>query len=196
MSTAPIPAETRTVFGTRAAQKDRAAGKIPVTIARRGEDSLHVLVDSKDAETLAHRVSNVVRLSIAGDERQVLVKDCTRDPVQDAILHVDTIAVTDDQIVKVAIRVIPDTTVDSPGLKAGGLLEQMLRRIEVKVPAGRIPESLSVDLTGVKLSETVYASAVELPEGATLVTKPRTALLTIIKTRGMRRAEAVAEAGQ
>ncbi|MDA3960990.1 MAG: 50S ribosomal protein L25 [Planctomycetota bacterium] len=193
MSKTVISAEERNVFGSRASQKFRAAGKVPVTVSRRGEESLHVVVAAKDAEVMIHKVSTVVFFDIAGTEQEVLVKDFTRDPVHDGILHVDTIAVKDEQVVKVAVRVVADTRVDCPGLKAGGLLEQMMRRVVIRCPAGKIPDSMGVDLTGVKLGQTVYAEAVQLPEGAVLVTKPRTALLTIIKTRGMRRAESVTE---
>ena len=193
MSHPTFTAEPRTVFGTKAAQDYRQQGKVPLTISRRGEDSLHAVVGDKDAIAIRALVSRVVVLQLDGKDVEILVKDSTTDPLTDRILHIDGIAVTDDQVVKVAVPVRPDTKSDSPGLKAGGLLEQMLRRVTIKVAAGQIPEALRVDLTGVKLGQTVYAEAAQLPEGATLVTRPRTAMLTIIKTRGMRRAEATSE---
>lgn len=193
MSHPTFSADARTEFGTKAAQRFRDAGQVPLTISRKGEDSQHVLVSTKDAAAIRTLTSRVVVLQVEGQDREVLVKDSTTDPLTDAIQHLDTIAVSDDQVVKVAVAVRPDTKTDSPGLKAGGLLEQMMRKVVIKVPAGKIPEFLRVDLTGVKLGQTVYAEAAELPEGAKLVTRPRTAMLTIIKTRGMRRAEATSE---
>jgi len=196
MSHPTFSAEARTAFGTRAAQDIRKAGNVPLTISRRGQDSVHVAVAEKDADRIVGLLSNVVILQVDGSDHEVLIKDFTRCPLTDRIQHVDGVGVADDQVVKVAVLVKPDTKTDSPGLKAGGLLEQMLRRVVIAVPAGKIPSSLRVDLTGIKLGQTVYAEAVELPEGAKLVTKPRTALLTIIKTRGMRRAEAGPEEGE
>lgn len=194
MSSYPtFSAEARTEFGTIAAQTYRKAGQVPLTISRRGADSLHAVVGEKDAVAIRKLTSRVVILNLDGAEVEILVKDSTTDPLTDAIQHIDGVAVTDEQVVKVAVPVHPDTKSDCPGLKAGGLLEQMLRRVVIKVPAAKIPESLRVDLTGIKLGQTVYAEAAQLPEGATLVTRPKTAMLTIIKTRGMRRAEATTD---
>ena len=89
-------------------------------------------------------------------------------------------------VVEIPVKAI---TKDSPGIRAGGLLEQTIRRVKIRVPAGSLPESVEVDLAGVEVGETVYAGAVQLPEGATLLTKPRVAMMTIIRTRGMRKAE-------
>ncbi|MHC5068630.1 MAG: 50S ribosomal protein L25 [Planctomycetota bacterium] len=193
MSKPTFAASARADFGSKAAQRYRAEGKVPLTVSRSGADSVHLLVDVKDAEELKKLESRVVLLQVEGGDRQVLVKKGERDALTDQLLQIDAIEVADDQVVQVAVAVHADTNVDCPGLKAGGLLEQMLRKVTIRCAAVNIPDFVSVDLTGVKLSETVYASAAQLPEGATLITRPRTAMMTIIKTRGMRRAEAAAD---
>jgi large subunit ribosomal protein L25 len=195
MSHPTFGAEARSQFGSKAAQQFRKQGKVPLTISRSGQDSQHVLVSATDAQTIRGLVSRVVILKLEDSEVEILVKNSTTDPLTDHILHLDGLAVTDDQVVKVAVPVVPDLKTDCPGIKAGGLLEQMMRRVVIKIPAGKIPESLRVDLTGISLGQTMYAENAQLPEGAKLITKPRTAMLTIIKTRGMRRAEATTEEG-
>jgi len=194
MSKPTFPAAKRTEFGSKAAQRYRADGQVPLTISRRGQDSEHVLVGTKDADALKGLVSHVVLLQLDGQDREVLIKQFDRDPIADHVLHIDGIEVADDQVVEVAIPVVPDTRGDCPGIKAGGLVEQMLRKVTIRCQAGSIPDHLNVGLQGIGLGQTVYAEAVSLPADARLITKPRTALLTIVKTRGMRRAEATGAA--
>ena len=186
-------ARTEAELGSRSAQRLRAAGKVPVAVATNGGASKHLTVSETVAETLRSHRSQVVLLQVDGSDEQVLVKEVSIHPIKDNIMHIDTVAVTDDRQVNVSVRVRPINTSASPGIKAGGLLEQGLRRIDIRCAAKDIPAQLTVDLDGVELEQTVYANTIALPEGARLLTQPRAALLTVIKTRGMRRAEAVKE---
>lgn len=193
MSYPTLAAAPRTAFGTRAANRYRDQGQVPVAISRRGEDSLHVVLGLKEADTLAGLLSRIAVIDVDGAAHEVLVKRVERDPITDRVRHIDAIAVTDDQQVKVDVPVRANTVgVDCPGLKAGGLLEQMVRRVRIACRAADVPEAVDVDLNGVQLGQTVYAEQIDLPAGAKLLVQPRTAILTIVKTRGMRRAEAQA----
>ena len=195
MSNPIFTAAKRDQFGSKATRRYRDAGQIPVTIATNGGESQHLLVSTGDAFALKRQTSHVVTLKVDGQDHQVLVKQVEIDALTDRPVHADLVAVTPEKVVTVDVRVTPNTKVDCPGLTAGGLLEQALRRVTIRCPAGLIPDHLIADLTGVKLGQTVYAESLQLPEGASLVTRPRAALLTIIKTRGMRRAEATSEEG-
>lgn len=195
MSHPEFSAATREEFGSKTSVRQRAAGQVPVSINNSGEPSTHVCVDTKSAEALAGMVAQVATFVVDGEKQDVLVKSVDVHPTTDEVRHLDVLAVTDDKVVKVDVPVVPDTR-ECPGIKAGGLLEQMGRRIQIQCQAGIIPDRLVVDLSGVGIAQTVYASAIALPDGATLLTPPRTPLMTIIKTRGMRRAEATAETGE
>lgn len=192
MSYPSFTAQAREAFGSKAACQLRAGGRVPVTVATSGGASRHLSIDGKDAAQITTLVGRVILFDVDGSSQQLLIKDYVRHPTTDDIQHIDGLAVDDDKMVKVAVPVVP-LTADCPGLKAGGLVEQMLRRVTIACPAKEIPEQVTISLAGVQITQTVYAKDVSLPESATLITKPRTAILTIIKTRGMRRAEALAK---
>ncbi len=186
-----FPVQTRTTFGTKAAAALRDQAQAPLTVARSGAESIHFTIDAKAGQRLLAQVGRVVELDADGTTHSVLVQGAQIHPTRDYIQQIDVLEVDDEKVVKVKVSLNPITD-DSPGIKAGGLLEAMLRKVEIKCRAKDIPAHLDVDLAGVGLGQTVYAENVSLPEGAQLVTLPRVAIMTVIKTRGMRRAEAAA----
>lgn len=187
-----VAATARSSFGTSAATAIRAAGQVPVTICRSGAESIHLTIAVKDAESLTQRVGQVVVLEADDQSYEVLIKGYQRHPISDVLQQIDSLAVEPDKLVRVAVPLNP-LTLDCPGIKAGGLLESMLRRVEVQCPAKDIPDHLDVDLAQAVIGTTIYADGVILPEGVKMLTPPRVAIMTIIKTRGMRRAEAAAK---
>jgi large subunit ribosomal protein L25 len=74
------------------------------------------------------------------------------------------------------------------------MLEQMCRVVRVACKLADIPVHIDVDLSKVELDQTVYAESLVLPKGVKLLTPPRTALMSVIKTRTMKKAEGDAEA--
>lgn len=187
MSVLTVSATKREKLGTKASQAYRDAGQVPVNISRSGDESRHLLVSVKELEDLIEQGPRGT-LSVDGEELGVVIKEVQRNPLNDALIHVDLLAAKDDTPVVVQVPVVP-LTKNSPGVRAGGLIEQSLRKVTIRVPAGDLPSHLNVDLAGVKVGETVYAESVILPESAKLLTKPRVAMITIIRTRGMRKAE-------
>lgn len=192
MSYSEYSASSRTEFGSKAADRYRAAGQVPVSVNTSGGDSLALLVGEHDAAKIAGQVGRVVVLDAGEAKHQILVQAVDAHPLTDRLRHIDALAVTDDKSVRVRVPLVPNTS-DSPGLKAGGMLEQMLRKLEVRAPAGKIPDQIEIILAGRGIAETVYAEDLELPEGVTCLTRGRTALITIAKTRAMRRAEGSSE---
>lgn len=183
-----FPAASRTTLGTKSARKMRDSGAVPLAISRSGADTVAVQVSSDTAAHLKRHIAQVVALDVNGERRQVLIQKITAHPVNDKILHVDGLEVSDDSQVKVDVPLAPNRT-NCPGLKAGGILEIMKRSVTIRCPAKLIPKTVPVDLSTVQIEETVYADKVVLPEGACLVTRPRTALLSVTRTRAMRRDE-------
>ena len=183
MSHPSFPASPRTAFGRKAADAVRHAGGVPLTVCRHGADSTHHQVAEKDGAKLIPFKSQVVELDQAGKKELVLIKDVSIHPVSDRILHIDALAVTDDRVVAVdvPVKALAD---ECPGIKAGGILEQMARKVRIRCRAGDIPAALVADLGKIQLTETFYASSLPLPPGAKLVTPAKTAVISIIKTRG------------
>jgi large subunit ribosomal protein L25 len=186
-------ATIRAALGTTATKALRASGQVPVTISRPGQDSLHVSLDNKQAEHLAHHVVHLAKVAIDGKETTVLKGDISRHPLKDNILHVDLLLVDEKSQIKVDVAVIPDGR-NCPGLKAGGLIEQRLRKVKVLCAATAIPDSITLKLDDVALEQTVYAKSLEMPAGVKMVTRANLPVLSILIPRGMRKDVVAAEA--
>ena len=134
MSHPSFPASPRTAFGRKAADAVRHAGGVPLTVCRHGADSTHHQVAEKDGAKLIPFKSQVVELDQAGKKELVLIKDVSIHPVSDRILHIDALAVTDDRVVAVdvPVKALAD---ECPGIKAGGILEQMARKVRIRCRA-------------------------------------------------------------
>ncbi|MBA3683768.1 MAG: 50S ribosomal protein L25 [Planctomycetes bacterium] len=187
-ATLTFPGSTRTETGTIAANKLRAAGKVPVTISRRGQASQLAVVDVKTAAELASKVVHLCRLTIDGKTITVLRGEIVRHTLKDHITHIDLVEVDEKSTIKVDVAVIPDAR-NCPGVKAGGIVEQRLRRIKVSCPAHAIPDQFEINLDAVELSTSVLVEAVKLPKGVTLVTPPKSTLLSVVIPRGMKKGE-------
>ncbi len=184
--------EARAGFGTTATRKIREAGNVPLTVSRSGAESLHVQLIEKDAEVLATSGSLLCGLNTTEGDVKVLVKEVVRHVLNDRILHIDTVALVDDKMIKVEIPVRA-LTGNCPGIRAGGLLEQSVRKVKIKCKTQDIPDEVTVDLSDKNVGQTVYAAECILPEGASMVTKPRVAIMSVIMTRGMRRDKNLSE---
>jgi len=112
----------------------------------------------------------------------VLVKDAQVDTLRDEVLHVDLVRVTEDSPVEVRVPLV--LTGRAEGVRLGGRLQQILRKIPVRCKAGSIPTSVEVDTTAWLLHHQLRAEDLPLPEGVEVLLQPRQKLATIASGRG------------
>ncbi|TVR46352.1 MAG: 50S ribosomal protein L25 [Planctomycetota bacterium] len=189
MSTAAIAATPRTTLGRRASAAFRKQGQVPAVIMRSGQPSSHILVNAIAADQLLKSRVHTCVVTLEGIETTVLIRDADRNCLNDSLVHIDFLEVDATKSVDVEVPLRP-ITLACPGIKAGGLLEQMVRKIKIRCPVSQIPDDIAVDLGNVGISETFYARQLVLPEGISLLTPERTALMSVLKTRAMKKAEA------
>lgn len=151
--------------GSRAARRD---GFVPGVIY--GGDEAPVAVSVKYNEVLkainsGQFLSNMIEISHDGKSQKVLTKDVQFHPVTDMPVHVDFYRVTAKSIIEVEVSVNFVGEDDAPGLKAGGTLNVVRYAIEVKCPAGSIPDSIEVDVSAMEIGEAIHISEVTLPAG-------------------------------
>lgn len=151
--------------GSRAARRD---GFVPGVIY--GGDEAPVAVSVKYNEVLkainsGQFLSNMIELSHDGKSQKVLTKDVQFHPVTDMPVHVDFYRVTAKSIIEVEVSVNFVGEDVAPGLKAGGTLNVVRYAIEVKCPAGSIPDSIEVDVSAMEIGEAIHISEVTLPAG-------------------------------
>jgi large subunit ribosomal protein L25 len=126
----------------------------------------------------------MIELSHEGKNQKVFTKDVQFHPVSDFPVHVDFYRVTNKTLIEVEVTVNFIGEEESPGLKANGTLNVVRYSIEVKCPAGDIPESIDVDVSKLDIGDAVHISDVTLPKGAKpTITDRDFTIATIIASR-------------
>lgn len=158
-----LQGERRTEVGKGVARKLRRAGRIPAVYYGRGEEPIPLAVGLKDLQDVIERAegSNViVELRVDGDgvaDRKALIREIQRDPVGGRILHLDLqhISLTERIVVEVPV-VLVGTAV---GVKdGGGILEHLLREVEVECLPTDIPAKLEVDVSALQIGDSLHVS--------------------------------------
>ena len=109
-------------------------------------------------------LSKIIKLKVDGKEESVLPKDISFDVITDEPLHIDFLRIVKGSSVIIEIPVKFINNEKSPGLKRGGVLNIVRRKVELKCPSENIPSELIVDLDGVDIGHSFKISSVKLPE--------------------------------
>ena len=158
-----LQGERRSGVGKGVARKLRQGGRIPAVYYGRGEDPIALIVGLKDLQEVIERAegSNViVDLKVDGDgvaDRKALIREIQRDPVGGHILHLDLqhISLTETIVVEVPI-VLVGTPI---GVKdGGGILEYLLREVEVECLPTDIPSKLEIDVSALNIGDSLHVS--------------------------------------
>ena len=151
-----------------------------------------------DARELRHALAGsgaVLDLSIDGETATpVVLKDAQRDPVRGDTVHVDLLRVRLDEAIHAVVPLELTGSDEAPGVKEGGVLEQITRELNVQALPTAIPESISHDIGEMQIGETIALSALSAPAGVTLLDDPETVLATLSPPRLQAEAEEEIEA--
>jgi len=160
-ATSSIPAVVATPregkFNKNAARRVRAAGKIPAVVYGAGQASVAVTVDPRIITKILHSDSGhntIFDLDVAGAQVKAMVVDWQHDPVKGALLHIDLKRIAMDKAMQVSV---PIQLIGVPlGVKAqGGILEHVLREVEVECLPSDIPGHLDVDVSALEINGSV-----------------------------------------
>lgn len=198
-----LRAESRSETGKGVARKARAAGKIPAIVYRGGAMPANIYLDQAEVTNgLRKNVSRNVLIGIDGvRDGQVtcLVREVQRHPVSDAIEHMDLYEVTAADSTVVDVPFV--TSGKAMGVKAGGMLRQLVRSVKVKCSPLSIPGTVEFDVSNVDIGDFIKVSALTAPAGAQLVFARDYNVLTvegkkISKEEAAKAAAAAAEAAK
>jgi large subunit ribosomal protein L25 len=187
MATAPTTAlavERREPAGSRAARRLRRAGNVPGVLYGGGEDPVAFQVDARLLRnTLAH-AGAVLELSVGGDAATpVVVKEVARHPVSGDTVHVDMLRVRLDQAISATVVLDLTGADDSPGVKEGGVLEQVARELTIEALPTDIPDAIHHDVSALSIGDTLTLAAVRPPRGVTLLDDPEIVIATLSAPR-------------
>ena len=171
-----LKAEAREQVGKGSARAVRRDGKVPAVIYGDKQPPLAISLSYKEIFYKIHGggfLTTVAIIDVGGKKIQVLPKDFQMDPVRDTPLHVDFLRVSKDSEVNVEVPVHFINEEKSPGIKRGGVLNIVRHQVEFHCPANAIPDSITVDLEGVDIGDSIHISAVKLPSGVRPVISDR-----------------------
>ena len=143
----------------------RDSGSVPGIIYGGKEENEKISISKKLLKSTIEKenfLSNIITLSVNGKNQNVLPREVIYDVLSDEPIHIDFLRVVTGVKIRIEVPVEFINHEKSPGLKRGGVLNIVRRKVELKCPSEKIPEKLTIDLDGVDIGESFKISSVEL----------------------------------
>ena len=150
--------------------KLRESGFIPAILYGGKDPNTNLAVDKKLVKNILNSesfLSTVLELDVEGTKLKVIPRDVAYNVISDEPIHVDFMRVVSGTKIILEIPVKFINNEDCPGLKVGGVLNIVRRKVEFKCPADNIPEEIIVDLKGLEIGTSIKISFIKLPENVT-----------------------------
>jgi large subunit ribosomal protein L25 len=145
----------------------RDNGNVPAVIYGGEAQNEKVAISKKLLKSLIEKenfLSNIIALNVDGKTENVLPKEIKYDIITDEPIHVDFLRVVPGVKIKIEVPVKFINHESSPGLKRGGVLNIVRRKVELKCPSEKIPENLVIDLDGIDIGESFKISSITLDD--------------------------------
>ncbi|MDC3179520.1 50S ribosomal protein L25/general stress protein Ctc [Candidatus Pelagibacter sp.] len=148
----------------------RSKGNVPGIVYGGEQPNEKISITTKELKNLINKenfLSNVISISLDGKEQKVLTRNIAFDTVTDEPIHFDLMRIVKGGkiILEIPVKFINNEL--SPGLKRGGVLNIVRRKVELRCPAENIPTELVVDLEGLDIGTSIKISSINLPENVT-----------------------------
>ena len=147
--------------------KLRAKGLIPAILYGGKDKNQNISISKKEISNIINSetfLSKVLEIDIDGKKEKVIPRDVAYHVVSEEPLHIDFMRIVSGKKIILEIPVKFINHPDSPGLKRGGVLNIVRRKVELKCPAESIPDEIVVDLAGTDIGTSIKISSVKLPE--------------------------------
>jgi len=189
----------RKKVGKEHAKKLRRNGYVPAVVYGQKTPSLPLEIENKSFHALLREGlgENVLITLSMGDQknggRKVLIREIQRDPVRGDIVHVDFHEISLTK--KLSIQVPIHLTGTPEGVKDGGILQHVLRELEVECLPTAIPEKIEVEVSNLKIGDSIHVTDVKV-ENAEILSDPQSSIVTVVPPTVFKEAEvapAVAE---
>ena len=181
MATASLAAKPRTETGKGVNRKLRAAGEVPGVIYGHGREPQSLSINAREFNRLAERIritSTVIELALDGKVAKTLIRELQRNPLDRAVLHVDFQELVAGEKVNVSVPL--RFTGSAKGVKEGGILEEVMHQISIRVDPANIPDHIDVDVTELTIGHGLHVSDVKLPEGVEVLDNPTNSVVTVV----------------
>lgn len=179
-----LAVQSRVPAGSRAARRLRRAGKVPGVVYGGGQEPLAFEVDARELRLALAHAGALLELSIDGaGPSPVVLKELIRHPVSGEMTHIDLLRVRLDEAIHATVVVELPGAEEAPGVREGGVLEQVTREVAIEALPADIPDLLQHDVSGLQIGDTITVEALQAPSGVTILTEPETVLATLTPPR-------------
>jgi len=181
-----VNAKTRTDRGKNAARRLRRSGFMPGVIYGGKGDNVAVAVDPKAIQKVLRSEAGrnaILKLDIAGyGAANAILKSWQVDPIKETFLHADFYRIAMDVAIRVTVPI--HTVGEARGVKVdGGILEVILRSIEVECLPGDIPERIDVDVAELAINESLRVSDVQFPAKVKVLESPEQVVVHVVAVK-------------
>jgi large subunit ribosomal protein L25 len=175
----------RNEVGKGAARKIRREGLIPAVLYGREMEPIPLTVnpiDLKKALSTEARENTLLELHVKGDGEEItkiaLLRDVQYDNLTSRPIHFDFQEILMKELITVKVPV--EIVGKAPGIQEGGILEEILREIEVECLPASIPNVIEIDVSQLGIGDSIHISDLTLPEGVTVLHDPDETIVTIL----------------
>ncbi len=158
--------------GSRATRRLRRSGRVPGILYGGGDEPLTFSADARELRHALAASGAVLEVTDGDHATPAILKSAQYHPVRGETMHVDLLRV--DLTVAIAAVVALELTGgdDAPGVKEGGVLEQITRELNIEALPNAIPESITHDVSAMQINDTITLADVTVPAGVTLLDDP------------------------
>lgn len=182
-----LQAEKRDVKGTTASKRLRRSGIVPAVIYGSNQREYMIQLNSKNFFDVAKKQGSknfIVSLEIEGAQEKTklaIVQDIQRDPLTGNLIHVDFRAVNENDTIHATVPI--KLSGEPAGVKAGGLLEQVLREIDVSCRPGDLPEAIANDVSALEIGDSLKVKDLNLPDDVIVKMDGEVIVSLVVQTR-------------
>ena len=164
-----LNAEAREIDGKSSSRKLRNAGSVPAVIYGGENDPIKVSILEKDitkASEIPGFTTQILKITISGEEQSVIVKELQRHPATQRVLHADLQRVNPDTKISITVPVRFINEDICIGVKThGGAIARLINNIDISCLASNLPEYLEVDIAELDVGDSIFLSGLNLPDG-------------------------------
>ena len=182
-----VRAELRGGRGKNDARRLRARGMVPLTIYGGEGEPVSAAAPLRELAAILRSGAGhnaIFTLDVDGvGPSEVMFLDRQIDPVKSRLIHADLRRLVHGQEIEVTVRIELEGEPAGVSEGGGGILEQLLREVEIRCRPNIIPDSISADVSGLGVHDMLHVSDLQVGEGITVLTDPETAVATVAVVR-------------
>ncbi len=161
-----LKAKKREITSSGFTNKLRADGFIPAILYGGKDPNLKISIEKKNIQSVIKSenfLSKVLEIEIEGKKEKVLPREVSYNVVSDEPIHIDFLRIVSGSTIVIEVPVQFKNHDNSPGLKRGGVLNIVRRKVEFKCSTDNIPNNIEIDLSGTDIGTSIKISSVKLP---------------------------------